>query len=74
VSYLNHDGTAPDVAKDLALARRLHTSRHMSPFEHQAMASDPNDMDTSRWGNFTGWDQFRKSVENATKSNGAAAQ
>ncbi|RID91868.1 hypothetical protein D2N39_11565 [Gemmobacter lutimaris] len=72
VSYLNHDGTAPDVAKDLALARRLLESRHMSPFEHQGQAPDPNDMDTSRWGNFTGWDQFRKIAEIATTSVEAA--
>lgn len=35
VSYLNHDGSAPDILKDLALAKRLINSGHMTPFEHQ---------------------------------------
>lgn len=35
VSYLNHDGSKPDILKDLALAKRLLGSRHMTPFEHQ---------------------------------------
>lgn len=34
VSYLNHDGTSPDVYKDIKLAEMLLTSEHMSPFEH----------------------------------------
>jgi thymidylate synthase ThyX len=36
VSYLNHDNSTPDVAKDIALADILLESGHMSPFEHQA--------------------------------------
>ncbi len=38
VSYLNHDGTVPEVAKDLALYDRLAAGRpmHASPTEHQA--------------------------------------
>ncbi len=60
VSYLNHDGSSPDVDKDLALAHTLEASGHMSPFEHQAYASsDPRD----GWGNFKGWAQFRKQLE-----------
>lgn len=35
VSYLNHDGSKPDILKDLALAKRLISSGHMTPFEHQ---------------------------------------
>lgn len=35
VSYLNHDGSKPDILKDLALAKRLIKSGHMTPFEHQ---------------------------------------
>jgi hypothetical protein len=63
VSYLNHDGTSPDIAKDLALAERLLISKHMSPFEHQAAAFGvfkPN-----LRGNFTGWHwhQHRKMIE-----------
>lgn len=61
VSYLNHDGTNPDVQKDLDLAERLVTSKHMSPFEHQAMVT--NGEGTSFWGNFKGWDQHRKFIE-----------
>ena len=58
VSYLNHDGTAPDIEKDLALAKRLLDSRHMSPFEHQAYAAP------ERYNrNFTGWLQHRAIVE-----------
>lgn len=39
VSYLNHDGSAPDILKDLALAKRLINSGHMTPFEHQCRYS-----------------------------------
>lgn len=58
VSYLNHDGTAPDVDKDLALAKRLLDSRHMSPFEHQAHATPGH-----RSRNFTGWTQHRAMID-----------
>lgn len=34
VSYCNHDGTACDIKKDIALAKRLIMAGHMSPFEH----------------------------------------
>ena len=61
VSYLRHDGQQPSVDDDLTLAKRLLESRHMSPFEHQARVTD--DEGTALWGNFTGWDQFRKMVE-----------
>ena len=39
VSYLNHDGSKPDILKDLALAKRLIDSGHMTPFEHQCLYS-----------------------------------
>jgi thymidylate synthase ThyX len=61
VSYLNHDGSQPDIGKDLALADKLLASKHMSPFEHQARLS--GDEGTALWGNLRGWDQFRKMVE-----------
>lgn len=61
VSYLNHDGSNPDIEKDLALAKRLFDSKHMSPFEHQARVT--GDEGTALWGNFTGWDQHRKMIE-----------
>ena len=35
VSYLNHDGSAPDILKDLKLAKHLIENGHMTPFEHQ---------------------------------------
>lgn len=38
VSYLNHDGSRPDLKTDLALAHRLFTHGHMTPFEHVACA------------------------------------
>ena len=36
VSYNNHDGSSPDVGKDLELYQMLLDSEHMSPFEHVA--------------------------------------
>lgn len=62
VSYLNHDGSDPDIEKDLALAKRLLESKHMSPFEHQAQADVYACFDFE-WGNFTSWQQHRKMVE-----------
>jgi len=63
VSYLTHDGKAPSVEADLKLYERLASSRpmHASPLEHQAIPT--LDGGTEYWGNFTGWDQFRKMVE-----------
>jgi len=63
VSYCNHDGSNPDIEKDIALAKRLLESRHMSPSEHQARVS--GDDGTALWGNLVGWDQFRKMIEAA---------
>lgn len=61
VSYLNHDGTSPDIEKDMALATMLRDMKHMSPFEHQARVTDEEG--TALWGNLVGWDQFRKMIE-----------
>ena len=65
VSFKNHDGSEPDVDKDVALYERLvKTERedwepgHMSPTEHQAKASSK----PIRSGNFTGWEQYRKTL------------
>jgi thymidylate synthase ThyX len=63
VSFLNHDGSAPVLVKDLELADRLVGSRplHASPVEHQAR---PMLHELDQWsGNFRGWHQFRKSIE-----------
>lgn len=71
VSYLKHDGTAPNVEEDLALFDRLAGAvpLHASPLEHQAtpdmiVAGDIHQM--AHWrekhmhGNLNGWIQFRK--------------
>ena len=63
VSYLNHDGSNPDIEKDLALAKRLQESKHMSPFEHQAEAWTKGVQKTYLNGNLRGWHQFRKMIE-----------
>ena len=63
VSYLNHDGSNPDIDKDLALAQRLLDSKHMSPFEHQAKAWTNGVQKTHLNGNLRGWHQFRKMIE-----------
>jgi len=36
VSYLNHDNTEPDIAKDVKLHNKLLEAKHMSPFENVA--------------------------------------
>jgi hypothetical protein len=57
VSYMNHDGTQPDIVKDMQLHDTLLSSRHMSPFEHVATPA------TRRYfANFFGWKQYRKYI------------
>ena len=63
VSYLNHDGTHPDIEKDLALARKLLDAKHMSPFEHQAQAWTDGVYKGHLSGNFRQWYQHRKMIE-----------
>ena len=60
VSYLNHDRSDPDQAKDVALHDRLLADGHMSPFEHQARAGRSAD-NTSNFG--WGWSQYRKRLD-----------
>lgn len=49
VSYLTHDGRR-DVTEDVALARRLLDSGHMSPFEHVASPMSPLQLERRiRW-------------------------
>ena len=74
VSYLNHDGTAPNVAKDLDTFAKLAGDPngpprpiHASPMEHQATpdrlrdSADPVSWQfSSQHGNFQGWRQYRK--------------
>ena len=61
VSYLNHDKSNPIIAKDLELAAKLLSDRHMSPFEHVAKAY------LGRWANFDGWRSFRNITEGQIK-------
>lgn len=60
VSYLNHDQSEPDEERDLELARRLAESRHLSVFEHQAVAMEGKSEGNR---NFVGWYQHRALVE-----------
>jgi hypothetical protein len=61
VSYLTHDGRPTSIKEDLALAQeRLLPERHMSPFEHQAMACAFPDTPSR---NFLGWEQHRARIE-----------
>lgn len=78
VSYLNHDGTAPNVAKDLDTFAKLAGDPngppqplHASPMEHQATPDrlrDPGQPDSwqipNQHGNFLGWRQYRKMLAN----------
>lgn len=61
VSYLTHDGQAPDVFKDIALYDRLvgSTPIHASPVEHQATPNGGYGFNR----NFKGWSQHRNEVE-----------
>lgn len=72
VSYLTHDDRATTVEEDLALYERLVRSNppHMSPAEHQAVPDQRYQRGViSHWsaehlhGNFTGWRQQRKMLE-----------
>ena len=68
VSYLTHEGKTPPLKEDLNLYKRLLGSQpiHASPAEHQAMAlSDFN----IKSGNFRGWLQYRKTLENENIEN-----
>jgi hypothetical protein len=66
VSYLNHDGTVPDQAKDLELYERLvgGNPMHASPIEHQGRPLAGPKFS----GNFRGWKQFRKIIESEITS------
>lgn len=55
VSYLNHDGLR-DIEKDLDLSDMLEANKHLSPFEHPAIAIP------GRHSNFSGWCQLRSFI------------
>jgi thymidylate synthase ThyX len=61
VSYGTHDGSKRTVHGDLRLADDLLTSKHMSPFEHQATPRPNGDADPSNFNRF--WQQFRQEVD-----------
>ena len=60
VSYLTHDGRR-DLNEDVALARKLRISGHMSPLEHPARPQMPEESGRDT-GNFVGWIQLRKEI------------
>lgn len=66
VSHVTHDFKTPNPAEDLALAEKLLNENSMSPFEHQAMVAtvdNPETLKVPLWGNFKGWVQSRKLIE-----------
>ena len=80
VSYLKHDGTAASISDDLDLCDKLIGARplHASPFEHQATPDTLHQIGEHQdghkaWnnfhlhGNFIGWIQYRKQIENQFK-------
>lgn len=60
VSYNNHDGSNPDLEKDMKLYDRLYDGRHMSPMEHTCI----QDPDYRKYANLSGWKSLRYLVEN----------
>lgn len=60
VSYNNHDGSKPNIEKDLALYDHLYDGKHMSPMEHACIRDD----DYHKYANLTGWKSLRYLVEN----------
>lgn len=78
VSYLKHDGSAASIEDDLDLCNKLVGAKplHASPFEHQAtpdVITPGNRMEMAHWknphlhGNFIGWIQHRKLIEDQFK-------
>lgn len=69
VSYLNFEGK-DDYESDIVLYDRLLKSGHMSPFEHCAYAMNTDEYQLlDGWkGNFRGFYQLRKTIENENKT------
>lgn len=59
VSYNNHDGSKPDIKKDLELYAHLYKGKHMSPMEHACI----RDEDFRKHANLTGWKSLRYIIE-----------
>lgn len=60
VSYNNHDGSKPDIHKDLELFERLYKGGHMSPLEHTCLRND-----FVQSANLMGWKSLRYLLENS---------
>lgn len=60
VSYNNHDGSKPDIHKDLELFDRLYKGGHMSPLEHTCLRN----IDYVQSANLMGWESLRYLLEN----------
>lgn len=67
VSYNTFEGDI-DYIKDFKLHDQLLENGHLSPFEHCAMAMSYYDRPDRRYGNFTGWQQYRKFFNNENRS------
>jgi hypothetical protein len=70
ISYVNHGRTDISYEKDMELADMLIKQKHLTPLEHQAVPltryEDRSHVDRrgEMWsGNFRGWVQFRKMLE-----------
>ena len=59
VSYNNHDGSKPDIHKDLELFERLYKGGHMSPLEHTCLRN----IDYVQSANLMGWESLRYLLE-----------
>lgn len=78
VSYLTQDGKEPSVEEDMGLYQRLVGSvpLHVSPAEHQASPDVLTGRGRMSWlqperhGNFVGWVQYRKTLEEMSKAAG----
>ena len=60
VSYNNHDGSKPDIHKDLELFERLYKGGHMSPLEHTCLRN----IYYVQSANLMGWESLRYLLEN----------
>lgn len=60
VSYNNHDGSKPDIEKDLNLFERLSEGGHMSPLEHTCIRN----IEYVPSANLMGWESLRYLLEN----------
>jgi hypothetical protein len=69
VSIKPYDESKPNIDKDFDLHARLLQSRHLSPFEHAAVAMDGDQY----FANFRGWRQYRRSIPGESVFTGASA-